>query len=49
MLAVSLVAGEFYKFTGVIKSCHTRLPKGRSLDGEAKAELKRVLQDINLM
>jgi len=43
------VEKETLRLRGAIKSSYTRLPRGPLLDKEAKAELKQILQDIDLI
>lgn len=43
------VEKETLRLRGAIKSSYTRLPRGPLLDEEAKAELKQILQDIDLI
>jgi len=43
------VEKETLRLRGVIKSSHTRLPRGPLLTDEEKAELKRILHDTNLI
>jgi len=45
----SEVENETLRLRGGIKSSYVRLPRGPLLDEEAKAELKQILQEINLI
>jgi len=43
------VEKETLRLRGVIRSSHVRLPRGPRLDGEAKAELKQILEEMGLI